>query len=276
MSWARNSENSLLAATSSLPAARVGDVAALAAWTTQTKRALVSEVALLSTVSVGAEPVARVSEIAALVAYTTGTPEVVRHRAWTFDFDGHQFYVLDLGAEGTYVFDLTTGAWCEFETQGYDAWNMRSGIKWNHRYVALDAVNPIVWEVDPASQTDEEWKEIEHALTAMIQFRHRKARRNDALRVTASVGQLGAADATLRMRFSDDRGQTWSDYYEITMEDDAFTQELAFRSLGSIKAPGRVFELSDTSGTIRVDGADAEVEGTAEEFQDQMGGRSGD
>jgi hypothetical protein len=261
MSWARSSQISALAAKSGAAAPRITQTAILAAYgPPQSKGGRVSQ--LVGLAAVASEPGARVAEVAILAAYTTGTPANARRSAWWFDFDGHAFYVLDLGPEGTFCFDLVTGTWCQFTTEGYGSWNMRNGTLWNNKVVAADFVNPLVWALDPAQPLDEGWRTVSHIVTGLIELRNRKSRRQDALRLTASVGYLGeAAGATISMRFSDDQGRTWSDYFTLPLTDAAYSQELAWRSLGPIMAPGRVFEISDTSGPIRIDGCDAEVEG---------------
>jgi hypothetical protein len=262
VSWARNSQIAALGATAGVPGAHVSQFAVLVAFgPPEPKRVHVSQIVGLAAVS--SNSIARVSEVAILGAYRTGVPDNPRRKAWHFDFDGHSFYVLDLGPTGTFLFDMVTGTWCEFSTNGYDSWNMRNGTFWNNRVVAADVVNPIVWALDPDQPLDEEWRSVAHAVTGIVNLRNRKARRQDALRLTASPGNLGeASGATISMRFSDDMGHTWSDYFTLTLTDDP-VQELAWRSLGPIEAPGRVFEISDTSGPIRIDGCDAEIEGVA-------------
>jgi hypothetical protein len=65
----------------------------------------------------------------------------------------------------------------------------------------------------------------------------------------------------MRLRFSDDRGNTWSQYYDVTLTPSEFNGEVAWRSLGAIQAPGRIYEVSDYGGVIRIDGATADIEG---------------
>jgi hypothetical protein len=273
MSWARTSQIAALGTTSGASAPRVTQIAMLAVYgPPESKRAFLSQLVGLATVA--NETTARVTQVAALAVYTTGIPAPSRRRAWAFDFDGHAFYVLDLGQEGTFAFDLTTGTWCEFATTGYDTWNMRNGTLFNGKVTAGDSINPIVWQLDPDQPLDEGWRTVAHIVTGLIDVRNRKAMRHDALRLTASVGQLGeATGAEIRMRFSDDFGKTWTDYFTIALVDKAYTQELAWRSLGPISAPGRVIEISDTAGPIRIDGCDAEIEGLSD--GEQPGGQGG-
>lgn len=200
----------------------------------------------------------RVSQAFAAIVYGTGQPVVVRSRAWSFSLDGHVFYVLDLGDEGTFLFDQVTGQWCEFRTNGYVGWNMKVGTTWGENRVAgADSINNFVWELDPDQPLDEEFRDKEHFATGGVQTRSRVYMSVEALRLAASVGQIDdTSGAVLKMRFSDDNGQTWSNYFEITLTSGDYSGELSFRSLGSFMAPGRVFEISDVGGLIRIDGAD--------------------
>lgn len=266
---ARASQVAVLAAVAAIPDTRVAEVAMLIAFAPPSpRRVAVTQLVMLA--AVAGIPMARVTEMAMLAAYRTGTPDNERRRAWAFDFDGHTFYVLDLGPEGTFAFDLTTGMWCEMKTKGHDGWNMRAGTQWGAKVIACDFVNPIVWELDPDQPLDEGWKAVAHTVTAMLQFRFRKAKRQDSLRVTASVGQVAVDESVLRLRFSDDMGQTWSDYLDITLNSESYMQELAYLSLGAVQAPGRVFELSDEGGLVRIDGADVELDGLSDEERMQM------
>jgi hypothetical protein len=39
------------------------------------------------------------------------------------------------------------------------------------------------------------------------------------------------------------------------------TQEIAWLSLGSFAAPGRIFKVTDSGGFLRIEGADAGIDG---------------
>jgi hypothetical protein len=76
-------------------------------------------------------------------------------RAWTYTLDGHTFYVLDLGEEGTFKYDKVTGEWSKHITSGYDTqWNVINGTMWGHRIVGGDLIRFDMWEVDPLVLTD--------------------------------------------------------------------------------------------------------------------------
>lgn len=213
----------------------------------------------------GINALPHVSQVALLVAYGEGVPDARRSRAWWFTFDGHTFYVLDLGEEGTYVYDLTTQQWARWYTDAYAGqWNMKCGTMWGPlRVVAGDSVTGQTWLLDPTQGMDEGWRMMDHVVTGGIMLRGRVYVGMSSLNITGSAGQITSDDGTaeIRLRFSDDMGKTWSDPYPLVLTEGDFSDETAWRSLGSFCNPGRVLEISDTGGMIRIDGLDANLSG---------------
>lgn len=223
----------------------------------------VSQLPVLAAVSQEPNVATRVSQLPILVAYKTGVPDPKRGRAWTFNLDGHTFYVLDLGEQGTFLYDQDTNQWCQFTTSGYgEQWNFQHGCMWGDRIVGQDLLTIDVWEMQPANVVDEGWRDIPHVVTGAISTRSRTYVACDNMRVSASIGQLDEVNGSvMRLRYSDDQEQTWSDYFDVDLIVDDFDGEIAYRSLGSFMAPGRIFELSDVGGLIRIDGADLFLNG---------------
>jgi hypothetical protein len=210
------------------------------------------------------------SQAAVLIAYQTGVPDPARSRAWTFTLDGHTFYVLDLGQEGTFLYDTVTSQWCKFSTDGYGQWNFRNGCQWGNLVVGADLLTDEIWQQVPTQFLDEGWRDITHAVTGGVTTRSRTYISCDALRLAASIGLLDTLNgATMTLRFSDDQEATWSPPYTIDLIQDDFDGELAWRSLGSFMAPGRIFEITDIGGLIRIDGADAFLNGFDNDQQSQ-------
>lgn len=180
-------------------------------------------------------------------------------RSWTFTQDGHVFYVLDLDTEGTWLVDLTTEQWCKFVTSGYSRWNVQNGVMWGTRVVGGSIDLPIVWELK-STALDDDGDNIAHVVTGGAQTRDRHKRSVGAVRLTGSANKLGAATSSMRLRFSDDNGDSWSGYKTVSLTQGT-VKEMAWRALGAYAAPGRVFEFSDTGGPVRLDGADMDYEG---------------
>lgn len=243
--------------------ARLSQMALLASYVPRQARAVrVSQVSALVTYENEEFNVPRASQVYELVVWGAGIGSDVRSRAWTFVLDGHTFYVLDLGAEGTFLYDLDTGQWCQFVTEGYVGWNMRDGLRWGEsgRVVGADSTTDIVWELIPDATLDEGFRSITHVVTGGVVTRSRVHLGVEAVRVAGSIGTLGEGSTVFKMRFSDDGGNTWSDDFVVELTQGDFDGEVAWRSLGSFMAPGRVFEFTDIGGMLRIDGADVFIE----------------
>jgi len=201
------------------------------------------------------------SQLFALGVWGTGAVEDFRTRAWGFTFDGHHFYVLHLGQRGTWVCDLTTGRWSRWQTAGYDNWNAHVGLMWNGRIIAADEQNPDIWEITGETDLDESFKPITRRTTAIIPASGRSYLTLDGLYLTASLGAPQTADATVSLRYSDDNGRTFVEGtdYTLSVESGNYTQELSWLSLGSFTAPGRVIEIEDVGGLVRIDRADIRI-----------------
>lgn len=186
-----------------------------------------------------------------------------RKRAWTFVLDGHTFYVLDLGGQGTWVYDKSTGQWAQFITDGYAQWNFANGVMWGQRIVAGDMLTTDMWEMTPAALFDNGAHEITHVVTGGVITRSRVYHSVDSFVLACSPGYLqdGGAAASVTLSFSDDQGRTWTDMDTKTLTAADYGAETAWLSLGSFAAPGRIFKITDIGGFMRIDGADAGIDG---------------
>jgi hypothetical protein len=167
-----------------------------------------------------------------------------------------------LGDEGTFVYDTVTGQWAQFSTEGFTQWNVSNGVMWGQRIVGGSLDTADVWEVSADQRTDNGAAELDiaHAATGGIQTRSRNKLSVGALRVTGSPGELGrAAGTSLDLAYSDDNGNSYSALISADLTQGEHSTEMAYRSLGSFAAPGRVFAISDVGGPQRIDGADVEI-----------------
>jgi hypothetical protein len=190
--------------------------------------------------------------------------------------DGHVFYVLDLGREGTFLYDDTTGEWSKWITANYNTWNLTNGTMWGQRIVGGDILTTDTWEMQPGALFDNGSAEITHVVTGGLVKRNRVFVSVDALRLNCSVGQLDDVNgATVQMSFSDDQGQTWVDMDTISLTESDFDGEVAWRSLGSFAAPGRIFRITDVGGFLRIDGCDAGINNFDEDGQQAAAPKEG-
>ncbi len=249
----------------------VSQVSVLAAYSYYSRQVVVSGMPVLAAYDSDVQVVPRITQQAILAAYGTGVPSKDRSRAWIFDFDGHRFYVLDLGEEGTWLFDFTTRQWSRFDTVGYEGlWNARLGVYWaaKRATVVSDRVNSYLHLIEPTQALDESWRPIEYEVTGGLAARDRPYYSQDSFRLVASVGHLAdPLGTTINFSFSDDNGNTWTTMESVVLTPDDYDQEIAWTSLGSFHSPGRIFKVTDIGGLLRIDSATAEVEGLNDGIQ---------
>lgn len=202
-----------------------------------------------------------VSQLPVLIAYGTGEPFDSRQQSWTFTLDGHKFFVLPLGPEGDWAYDVTTQSWCQLQTEGFDGLNFTKGVMWGPRIIGGDALFPYLYELDPNAREDEGWRDIKHVVTGGVPLRGRYNVGVSNFTITASVATLDSVGQDMTLNFSDDNGNTWSPDFSITLNGTG-SQRLIWNSLGSFSAPGRIFKITDTAGPVRIDGADVVLKGS--------------
>lgn len=197
---------------------------------------------------------------------TTGNndPEAFRLRAWAFELDGHEMYVLRLGQFGTFIYDRTTQQWSEWNTGSDVNWDASVGGNWNDYVIAGALEDPYLWSISPEQSLDNVGVvdgdiPITRTVTGLVSLRGRGRQRCGAVRVTASVGATDIPSAQMSLSFSDDYGVTYSSPTTIQMSATDTYQDLSFRSIGSMRAPGRVFRITDIGGATRIDDAVIEV-----------------
>ncbi len=201
------------------------------------------------------------------VLYTIGTPDTEKQRAWTCDFDGHTFYVLDLGENGAVVYDITTQSWSSWSTQGYEGhFNMKNGFHWRDGKMIVGGglLNGLVVRLEEDSYVDEDFRPVAYEVQGVLFSSSEDYVEQYNLRLVGSPGRTGLTDTVvppvLNMIFSDDNGSTWSSPRAVTLSTDA-SQRIQFRSLGSFRQPGRIFKLYDSGGVKFIAYVVADVEG---------------
>lgn len=197
-----------------------------------------------------------------------------RLRDWGFPLDGHDLYVLRLGEDATIVYDLTTGQWADWAGHDLPFWRAHLGQQWigmgaallaqghTTNIVAGDDSTGMLWTlapelgVDESPRTDRDDVPFERAVTGGVPMRMRQTVKCNAVYVTMSLGEPALTGAAITLRTSDDMGRTWLDHGTLTVTADDWSQEIAWRALGLIRAPGRIFEIADNGAAVRLNGAE--------------------
>lgn len=197
----------------------------------------------------------RVTNTALLVAYRDDERQNYELRAFVFKLDGHGIYGVHLGVQGTWVYDTLTNEWSKFITEGYSVFNFEIGLTYDDRIIGGDNQGPELWLLDAESQLDQGFKPIRRVVTGVVSVRSRDAVSVWGLDVDATVDSYSYAEATMELSISDNGGVTYVDIAtkELTTDDNGYP--ISFRSLGTIRAPGRVFRIEDFGGPVTIRGA---------------------
>lgn len=200
-------------------------------------------------------------------------------RCWTFTLDGHDFYVLRLGNQETLVYDMLVGEWYLWGSGlESDLWRAYSGINWRgaNRWgptlgsdvVVGDDGNGSLYLLNPEADTDDDALEgfsLQRPFTRQVLAQAVLTGGYDyvscfSAQMFGSVGQLvQAGDITLEV--SDDRGESYWSAGSVEVQPGTFELRVEWQSLGSMRAPGRLFKFTDYGAVHRIDNLELDREG---------------
>lgn len=203
-----------------------------------------------------------------------GTDEDIRHRVWTYTLDGHDIAVFRLGPFESLGYDLTTNTWFEPQSVDRDYWRPHVGQNWigmstatfangfGSDIVAGDSETGILWILDPTAGRDDdpdtgEPTAFNRVVTGGIPLSGREVVPCNAVTLGVSLGDPTHTGATITLETSDDGGHTWLNHGSRTITAGEYDAVLEWRSLGQMKAPGRIFRFTDNGAVATFKWADA-------------------
>jgi hypothetical protein len=193
-------------------------------------------------------------------------------RVWTFTLDGHDFYVIRLPQE-TLVYDLHSEQWYTWGTDDTETWRASDGINWiggtnnaatyGSNVIVGDDTNGSLYWLNPMEDLDEgpidapDGSRVKYTFerTAYGQFSTRSYDVTPcwSLKLMGSTGEYYSEPSTVNLATSDDWGHTYKNWGDKTTPVSDYTVRVDWRSLGSIKAPGRIFRITDHGALKRID-----------------------
>jgi hypothetical protein len=196
-------------------------------------------------------------------ALVKGFPDRRDIAAWTFTQDDHDFYVLQLGAVNTLVYDTLTKQWSDWRSPGYTYWRAIDGVAWEGYNVAIDPLSNKIWEIDPIGRLDYETTPIRSIVTGMFSERYRKHVNCFMAELAVSEAEpptgIDASTVGISLRTYTQAGTSATDHGEVTGENSGDDITVRWYGLGLAKAPGHVFEIIDTGYARRIDGFDVDI-----------------
>lgn len=195
--------------------------------------------------------------------------------AYTYQQDGHSFYVLNFpAANTTWVYDVTTGAWHERREWVNGAWARHRGdcqVFYNGEVLVGDYENGNIYAFDLDVYADngavQRWMRSWRALPTGENTLNRTAQHTLQLDCETGVGIVTGqgSDPEVMLRWSDDGGHTWSNEHWRKMgKIGEYGYRTIWRRLGmTMKLRDRVYEISGTDPVkLAIMGAELQASGT--------------
>lgn len=189
--------------------------------------------------------------------------------AWTFKQDDHEFYGIQLGTLGTLVWDKLSIQWCQWKSPTFNHWRVADVVDWEGFNLGGDTESGIIWEIDPVGRLDYDNTPIESKVTGYLTYRMRTQVPCYTAQLALATGEppsgFSSGNVGITLRTSVDDGQSFVDHGQIA--GGGVGQKIPFRwyGVGLMRAPGMLFELTDTGYSRRIDGLNIEL-------KDELGG----
>jgi hypothetical protein len=205
-----------------------------------------------------------------VMAVVRGRIDNPKLRAWTYTLDSHDYYILKLGTTGkTLVLDLTTETWSWWTNGGLGNWRASIGMNWRSagmiptnygtNVIVGDDSYGVLWVLDPLQGVDDallsdEQVTFERVATGQMVTRDRNFLPVYSVDLTASLGGPALEVNSVKLEYSDDQGHTYvtADEPQVSVFGN-YDQEFSWRSLGLVRAPGRLFRITDNGAFARID-----------------------
>lgn len=188
-------------------------------------------------------------------------------RAYTFTQDDHDFYGLNLGNDDlTLIYDKLSQQWSQWRSPGYNNWRVADAVAWEGYNLGADPLSGKIWQIDPTGRLDYETTPITSQVVGGLTERFRTMVPCFMAELALSEGQppagVDAGEVTIQLRTSD--GLEWVDHGTVLSQGIGDEITVRWYGLGLMKAPGQLFELTDTGYARRIDGLNIEVGGNAD------------
>lgn len=191
-------------------------------------------------------------------------------RAWTYSMDGHDFYILRLGETETLVYDTLSEEWYTWGSGDSPLWLVRTGHNWlggdllsnvygSNVLVGDDTTGNLFFlnpdqAYDASRVMDGDPTYFRRRISAQAPLRGYSRVPCYGVELFGSIGVDATTSPfdTVTLEYSDDGGSTYVIAAAIAAPDGEDTR-LFWRSLGSMKNPGRIFRVTDNGALRRID-----------------------
>jgi hypothetical protein len=165
-----------------------------------------------------------------------------------WSWNGHDFYVLHIPGHGSFAYDLQTKRWGEVSSYGRDLFRGQvSAVGPNNQPLLGDDDNGTVWELTDQVRADGD-DPVGFEFSGLLEVNGSATRCNNVLLdCTTGLTPDPENDPMILMQWSDDKGQTWSDWrIQPLGRQGERSKRVMWSRLGLLKRPGRLFRWRTT------------------------------
>jgi hypothetical protein len=167
---------------------------------------------------------------------------------YTYSIEGHKFYIINLGNEATYCYDVNTNLWHKRGTwNSQTGYNLRQRVRgitfFNNKYYVGDYSNAILYHLDPDYYSEDETDIKRVIITPHINNENKRIFFNNfQIDFEKGVGNSDIDDPTAILSYSNDGGYTFSnDIVKKLGEIGEYYTRVKWNRLGSGR--DRVFKI---------------------------------
>ena len=167
--------------------------------------------------------------------------------AIAFVLDGHAFYVVSC-TEGTFAYDVSTGAWSEWKSYGLDRFrgHVAASAAGDKVILGDSEATGNLYTLDPDRGNDND-DPIERVVGGGVPLLGRQS--IDCLWLLCNTGASADPDylPVISAQFSRDGGQTWGDPKQASLgQTGDYNKRVRWSRLGQYRQPGFLFEILDS------------------------------
>lgn len=211
----------------------------------------------------------------ALLAVVRGRVFDPKVRAWTFTLDGHDFYVLKLGMDGTIVYDVMAEQWYEWGSNDDRLWRAYCGGNWlggrrfaddyGSNILVGDDSNGSLYFLNPLGNVDDDAvagadrpRPFLREIMGQIPIRGYDMKSCYGVSLMGAIGETNDVTLTaITLSTSDDDGHSYDEHETLNVDPGDWQARADWNSgLGSFAAPGRLFLVQDRGALQRIDWLD--------------------
>jgi hypothetical protein len=169
-------------------------------------------------------------------------------------FEGHELYVVNIPDQGSWAYDVSNPklGWVEWASFGLGNFRCAHGVIADGLSYLGDRLTGKVWSVDPDAYTDG-GEPVELVCAAAVTAGVQQWTRCDniVLEGAVGVGPEDGSDPQVELRYSDDKGKTWSPWRARSLGTvGKYGQVVRWNGLGRFQRQ-RLFEVRSTADVLR-------------------------